>query len=78
MYAQLNAVHGGKIPHDDFVCPDFEEHEPIKEISTFADLSGWLATQPIPGQTFSYRDSAIPRYLAWAASSILDRAHRKQ
>ena len=45
-----------------------------------AGLTGWLTTQLIPYQAFSYR-YPVPRYLAWAANSmhsVLDREHREQ
>ena len=45
-----------------------------------AGLTGWLTTQLIPYQAFSYRDP-VPRYLAWAANSVyslLDRVHGEQ
>ena len=45
-----------------------------------AGLTGWLTTELIPYQAFSYRDP-VPRYLAWAANSmhsLLYRKHRGQ
>ena len=38
-------------------------------VHPLAGLTGWLTTQLIPYQTFSYRDP-VPRYLAWAANSM--------
>ena len=51
-----------------------------KTTHQLAGLTGWLTTQLIPYQAFSYRDP-VPRYLAWAANSLyplLDRVHGEQ
>ena len=49
----------------------------VKTTHKLSGLTGWLTTQLIPCQAFSYRDP-VPRYLAWAANSmysVLDRVH---